>query len=50
MQVLVLVFCCVLGLVLVLGLGWLLGWFCCWLLARGLFTPLRASERPRNIL
>ena len=53
-QVLVLVLFCVLVLVLVLVLGWfccwLLGWFCCWLLVRLLFTPLRASERPLNIL
>ena len=52
--VLVLVLFCVLVLVLVLVLGWfcclLLGWFCCWLLVRLLFTPLRASERPLNIL
>ena len=46
LQVLVLVLFCVLVLVLVL----VLGWFCCWLLVRLLFTPLRASERPLNIL
>ena len=45
-------FLLVLVLVLVLGwfCCWLLGWFCCWLLVRLLFTPLRASERPLNIL